>query len=307
MSADRPIDQLTRIFASAPDPMTLTVEQLRKGTEALCRSNPPSKDLKIEKAEVAGVSGRWIEAPGSMRGRTILFIHGGAFAAGSSRSHCSMAGELGRSARARVFAADYRLAPEYPFPAGLHDCHAVYRSLASGSQTAFFAVAGDSAGGCLALSTVMHARNQGWRAADAIALFSPWLDLECASDSHIALREKDPLLNAEFLRKMAAQYLGETDSGAPAVSPLLDSFSGLPPILVQVGENEVLRGDANTLAERAKRSSTSTEVQVWPEMFHVWHGYTSMLPQAKQALAQAGAFLAAHWSGKTQDTRVCDD
>lgn len=298
MPDDRPIDQLMRIFANAPNPMTLTVEQMRKGTEALRRSNPPSQDLKIEKAEVAGVSGRWIEAPESIDGRTILFIHGGAFAAGSSRSHCSMAGELGRSARARVFVADYRLAPEYPFPAGLHDCHAVYRSLAADSQTAFFAVAGDSAGGCLALSTVMHARNQGWRAADAIALFSPWLDLECVSNSHITLREKDPLLNAGFLRKMAAQYLGEADPADPLISPLLDSFLGLPPILVQVGENEVLRGDANILAERAKRAGTSIELQVWQEMFHVWHGYTSMLPDAIRALSKAGTFLAAHWTGK---------
>lgn len=307
MPADRPIDQLMRIFANAPDPMALTIEQLRKGTEALGQGNPPSKDLKIEKAEIAGVSGRWIESPETIPGRTILFIHGGAFVAGSSRSHCSMAGELGRSARARVFAPDYRLAPEYPFPAGLQDCHAVYRSLTSDSQSAFFAIAGDSAGGCLALSTVMHARNQDWREADAIALFSPWLDLECASDSHIALREKDPLLNAEFLRKMAAQYLGETDPSDPLVSPLLESFSGLPPILVQVGENEVLRGDADTLAERAKRASTSIDVQVWPGMFHVWHGYTSMLPEAKRALVEAAAFLEAHWTGTIQQTRVCND
>lgn len=299
MSSERPIDRLLRMFSSAPDPMTFSVEQMRKGTEAIAIRNPPSEDISITETSLAGIKGAWIEAPGARTDHVILYIHGGAFVAGSWWSHRGLVGEFSRSAQARVFAIDYRLAPENPFPAGLDDCFAVYKALSSEGLIERFAMAGDSAGAGLALSTVLRAREESDGKADAVVLFSPWLDLTCSSGSHRLLAESDPLLSTEFLKKMAALYLADTDPNDPAVSPLLSNHADLPPVLVQVGEREVLLDDAELFEARAKVAGVDIKLQVWPDMFHVWHGYTSILPEAKNALSQAGAFLDARWRAMT--------
>lgn len=296
MSSTTPIEKLKRLFDGAPNPLHLTIDQIRKGTEQLVVSNPPADDLLLEETEVNGVPAMWLTAPDSVGSRVILYLHGGGFVAGSAMSHRSLTGELARHAKARVLAVDYSLAPEKPFPVGLNDCLSAYQAISSDSAIGQFAIAGDSAGGGLALSVLMAARDKGWRLGDATVLFSPWVDLTCSAESHASLREADPLVSREFLERMAGIYLGNHDCTDPAASPLFGSFEGLPPIFIQVGACEVLLDDSVLLERKAKQARIGVTLQVWPEMIHVWQGYTQMLPEAGRALEQTGRYLESIWN-----------
>ncbi len=290
-----PIERLKAALARAPNPASLTVEQHRAATDQLTVTNPPAPDIVVHEAEVGGVKGAWIETPQSRRRHVIFYIHGGAFVAGSIRSHQSIAGELARHARARVFSVEYRLAPEAPFPAPLEDCITAYRSVINRSEIKKLAVAGDSAGGGLALSTMMDARNRGMRQADAAYLISPWADLRCGAASYQDLRDSDPIISRELLQKTAGLYLSGGDPRDKRASPIFGEFHDLPPILIQVGACEVLLNDSKEIARKAVDSGVHATLDVWPDMIHVWHAFTSFLPQANEALQRAGDYLNSSW------------
>jgi acetyl esterase/lipase len=295
MTDAAPIERLKAALARAPNPALLTVEQHRAATEQLAISNPPAPDIVVHEAEAGGVNGAWIETPQSRRQHVIFYIHGGAFIAGSVQSHRSIAGELARHARARVFSVEYRRAPEAPFPAPLDDCLAAYRSVIDSSGIKKLAVAGDSAGGGLALSTIMDARDQGMRQADAAYLISPWADLTCGAASYQDLRDSDPIISRELLQKTAGLYLSGEDPRDKRASPIFGEFHDLPPILIQVGACEVLLNDSREIVRKAVDSGAGATLDVWPDMIHVWHAFTSFLPQATEALQRAGDYLHSSW------------
>lgn len=241
-----------------------------------------------EAATVGGVAGLWLRPATPSAGVALLYLHGGGFVFGSSRSHAALAAWLSAAAGAPIFVPDYRLAPESPFPAALEDALACYRALRA---EAAVAIAGDSAGGGLAVSTALAAQQADLPAAAGLFLASPWADLTLTSSTLQSRSQIDPVLVEGELRECAAHYLGGTPADDRLASPALAEFANLPPTLVHVGSREILLGDAIGLANRAAYADVAVQLVVWPDLFHVFQAYGGILSDARSALLQAGTWL----------------
>ena len=221
----------------------------------------------------------------------ILFLHGGAYIIGSPVSHRSITGRLAKLTGATVFVPDYRLAPEYPFPAALDDALVCYRDLlANGYAPERIAVAGDSAGGGLALSLCLRLRSEGLTQPACLALISPWADLTLTRLAPVA---GDPLLRASWLAQGAAAYLGRVAAEEPLVSPLLANLADLPPALIQSASQELLRDDSRRLTSAFLASGVSVCHREFPQMWHDFQLYAGLVPEATQALREIAQFVAA--------------
>jgi monoterpene epsilon-lactone hydrolase len=242
-------------------------------------------------------TGEWIEpeAPDHpARLRCILYFHGGAYIAMSARTHRAITSRLAAWSGASVFSSDYRLAPEHPFPAALDDALAAYRAvIAAGTPASRIVVAGDSAGGGLALCLLLAAREAGNTLPAAAVLFSPWTDLVATGNSIADNDEADPLMFGLWVGRQARHYLGETPATHPLVSPVYADLTGLPPLLIQVSSTEVLLDDSRRVAENAKRSGVDTTLQIWPGVPHDWQMFATILPEGRAALRDACAFIRA--------------
>ncbi len=288
-------------------PALADLRQLARVRAALGTRLPAAKGVRYTAASVAGVPGEWVEADAPAGGpattTTLLYLHGGGFVGGSPRSHRPLTAALALQGL-RVFAPDYRLAPEQPFPAAPHDVLAVYRALRAAAPTARLVVAGDSAGGNLALGLMQTLRDAGEALPAAAALFSPVLDLTGASPSMTLNAHRDAMLDPTQLPQMAAAYLAGADPLLPLASPLFGDMAGLPPLLLHVGESEVLRDDAVRLAQKAREAGVVVELQVFPVVPHVWQ-LLRQLPEARRSVRAAGAFLqSAEGRSQPEDLEV---
>jgi epsilon-lactone hydrolase len=190
---------------------------------------------------------------------------------------------------------DYRLAPEHPFPAALDDATAAARCLfQSGFRPKNVALAGDSAGGGLALAACIALRDRGDPLPGALVCFSPWTDLTLAGESYTSRREADGSINRDACLPYVAAYAGDSDPSLPLVSPLYADLRGLPPLLIQVGDYEVLRADSTDLAKAARGAGVDVTLEVWDRMWHVWQAMCGLMPESKSALQHAGAFINRH-------------
>jgi monoterpene epsilon-lactone hydrolase len=240
----------------------------------------------------AGAPAEWTSTSDADPSRVILFLHGGGYVSGSIASHRHMIAEAGRQARARTLALEYRLAPEHPFPAALDDALAAYRFLlASGFSPASIMLAGESAGGGLALATLVSLRDAGEALPGAVWLSSPWVDLEMRGGTMQAKAALDPLIQRPYLQKLAAAYLAGADPRDPLVSPIHADLRGLPPILIEVGSSETLLDDAVGIAGVAGAAEVRTTLRIWPEMIHAWHFFFPEVADGRASLAVAGAFI----------------
>jgi acetyl esterase/lipase len=252
---------------------------------------PTPADVRAEPALAGGVPSEWLLAPDCDRGRVLLYLHGGGYCLGSLTTHREMIARIGRAAGCACLSVDYRLAPEHRFPAALEDALAAYRWLASaGADPARIAVAGDSAGGGLCLALLLALRDAGDPMPRAAALLSPWTDLTLSGASYAEHAAEDMMVSKAGGAALAKAYLGGADPSAPLASPLFGNFSGLPPLLIQVGTAEVLLDDSLRLADRARAAGVAVELERWEEMFHVWQFWAN-LPEAAQAVAKIGIFL----------------
>lgn len=273
----------------------LSVEESRRTLAGLVRVCPTAADVRIEPVELAGVPAEWLSCPEARDDAVLIYLHGGAYILGGLPSYRDLASRLGRAARARVLSVDYRLAPEHPFPAAVEDAFALYRAvLEAGVSPARLALAGDSAGGALVLSTLLQAREHGLALPAALALLSPLVDLEGRGDSMTTRAALDPVIQFSALRRSAELYLAGQDPRHPLASPLHGNLAGLPPMLVQVGTAETLFDDATRLVTTVARKGGEVSLDVWPGMFHVWQLYARLLPEGRQAIERAGAFLAGY-------------
>jgi monoterpene epsilon-lactone hydrolase len=273
----------------APD-VPLAVQ--RQEWEAFAAQAVLSPGITIEPIDVAGRKGEWVSSPHATTQHVFYFLHGGGFTSGSCVTHRELAARLCLAGGLRVLLLDYRLAPEHPFPAAVDDAAAGYRwLLAQGIRPDQIAIGGDSAGGSLALAALLRLRERGLAMPAAGVLISPWLDLALTGDSMRTHAAIDPLCSQAALRSAATHYLGDADPRSPLASPLYADLRGLPPLLVQVGADEVLLSDSTRLAERAKAADVAVELEVWEEMWHVWHGWASALPEGQQAIERIGAFV----------------
>ncbi|HEY2177216.1 MAG TPA: alpha/beta hydrolase [Caulobacteraceae bacterium] len=292
----RPIARLRAANQGGPDPTTLTLDQRRAGIEQIAAANPPAPDVSYVETSLGGRPAACVEAPGALPDRAIFYTHGGAYVAGSPFTHRAILGELSRHARARVLAVDYRLAPEHPFPAAVEDGLAAYRAFMATHGEGRTAVAGDSAGGGLAVVILTQARDAGLPSPDAGVLFSPWVDLSGGSHSMTSKAKADPIVKPDVVGAMATLYLNGADPRDPRASPLFAVLRGLPPLLIQAGADEVLLDEIVDLERNARQSGVDTTLEVWPEMVHVWHAFLKVLPEAADALRRAGRYLERQWS-----------
>ena len=250
-----------------------------------------SRGVKRVNIRSGNVRGEWLVPPDAKPG-VLLYIHGGGYVACSPSTHRPIASALARMTGRRVFSVDYRLAPEHRFPAALDDVIEVYRRLLETEEWGTsIAVAGDSAGGGLALSLLVAARDAGLPAPVCAVCFSPWTDLASAGASS---RENDgrcAMFHMENGPDFAAAYLGDASPTDPRASPLYADLSGLPPVLLQVSSTELLLDDARRLHERIQLVYGLSEITIYEDVFHVWQMLNGMVPEAKRALQEAANFV----------------
>jgi len=250
-------------------------------------------DVRVEAAEVGACPGEWLR-PAQQQGQgVVLYLHGGAYTGGSCITHRAAAARLALAARRSVFNLAYRLAPEHPFPAALDDALVAYHGLRVAHTGAPIALAGDSAGGGLALALAVRLREQGAEPAAALALMSPWTDLALTHETHTSKAAVDPYFpTSERLRLAARHYAGSADLTHPLVSPHYAELHALPPALIHVGDREALLDDSLRLAQRLQAQGSSVSVKVFPGMWHVWQMLGGWMPEADASLQELGAFLA---------------
>jgi epsilon-lactone hydrolase len=223
---------------------------------------------------------------------TILYLHGGGYYFCSPQTHRSLVFALARRSRARIFSLDYRLAPEYPFPAALDDALAAYRWLvADGISPRTIVIAGDSAGGGLALATLLALRDAGDPLPAGGLLFSPWTDLAATGASITSNDGRDPMFLGAAIGRAAKPYLGDADPRNPRASPVYGRFDGLPPLFIQVGDTEVLLDDSTRVADRARAAGVTVDLEIWPKMPHVFQMFAPFMPEANRALDHAASFI----------------
>jgi acetyl esterase/lipase len=228
--------------------------------------------------------------------RCILYLHGGGYILMSPQTHRPITTRLAAWSEARLFALAYRLAPEHPFPAALDDAVAAYRALiAGGTPPSRIVIAGDSAGGGLALALLVALRDAGDALPAAAVLFSPWTDLAATGRSVVDNAGIDPFLPAEMLVPVARFYLGEVPATHPLASPVYADLTGLPPMLVQVSDTEILRDDSRRVVANARRDGVDVTLRVWRGLPHVWQYFARFLPEGRRALREAAAFVRARF------------
>jgi len=251
---------------------------------------PSPKGVTFSAGTVGGIAGEWARLPGTQTSApTLLYLHGGGYFACSPQTHRPITGWFARAGFA-VFAPDYRLAPEHPFPAALDDARAAYGGLlAAGHAATRLVVAGDSAGGGLSLALLLALRDAGTALPAAACLFSPWTDLAGTGASMQENARRDAMFWPEGLPQGAAFYLNGADPRTPYASPLYGDFTGLPPLLLHVGERELLRDDSTRVAARAPQA----QLRVWPVVPHVWQLLHSFVPEGRESLTIAADFLRA--------------
>jgi len=270
---------------------------LRPVYEEFMLQTPAPPDVLITEVELGGVLALEISTPEASADAALLFFHGGVFAMGSPRSSANLAARLSSQARAKVFSVEYRLAPENPFPAAPDDALRSYRGLLeSGISQKRIALFGESAGGALALTTLIAARDGGLPQPAAGVLYSPWVDLTLSGASMDTKASVDHLLAREALQGAAYGYAGDTDPSSAAVSPLFEDLHGLAPLLIQCGSYEVLLDDATRLASAAAAAEVAVQLEVTPEMPHVFQASAPELAEANAALERTGAFLRSRFA-----------
>jgi len=244
---------------------------------------------------VGGVPGEWQQATLGSSDNVILYLHGGAFVIGSPASHRDMVGAIADAAQARAFIVDYRLAPETLFPGAVEDAVAAYKGLlANGEKAEKIIIAGDSAGGGLTMSTLVALRDEGIELPAAAVCISPWADLTFTGDSMIVKDKVDAMLGRDSLSWFAGLYLAGQDAADPKASPIFADLSGLPPLLIQVGSNEVLLDDAIRLNKAVKKAGGDATLEVWDGQMHVWHLMATIVPEGKHAVNVIGTFVKTH-------------
>jgi len=276
---------------STPTFDSIGIEQYRKLLEKSAIIFKPDKSITFESLDINDIKAQWIIPRHYNENRIILYIHGGGYIAGSINSHKDLASRIAKAANAKILIFNYRLAPEHPFPAGLEDVQAVYQWLIKKHhENSNISLVGDSAGAGLALALLSGLLVKKSPLPKCSVLISPWIDLECKNNSHIENREKDPMLQPGILKKTARLYT-DKDLSSPLISPIHNQFTGITPMLIQTGDHEVLVDDSKLLARKLTRAGAIVQLEIWENMFHVWHYFAKYLSEGRQAIKGIGNFI----------------
>ena len=301
---------MTRISEDiAAAPLDLVIERIRRVYRGWNRDTSVAQ-MRIDwddafQADIApishqsvspgGVDGERIAGSNAPQDKAILYFHGGGFRLGSVSSHRELIARISEACDCRVLAINYRLAPEYRFPAPLEDALAAYGwMLDQGLRPENIAFAGDSAGGNLVLTTMLGLHDRGLPLPAAGVLMSPWTDLAATGETYVSRADADPIHQRPMIAALAKNYLGEGgDPRDPLASPLYADLAGLPPLLIQVGDRETVLADSTMFADKARAAGVAVELQVWDGMIHVFQMFAE-LPEAHRAVASIAEFLKRH-------------
>lgn len=293
--------EIARMFADKREqarqfPNGKPLEKSRRDWEAEARLLVLPKGSHFTPADMGGMKAEWMEMPRVAQDRVLLLLHGGGYNAGSPRTHRKFAALLSRAAHMRVITPDYRLAPEHVFPAAVKDALKAYGwLLEQGFTEDKIVVAGDSAGGGLALSMMLALREARAKLPRMAILMSPWTDLGVSSPSYERKRKLDPVITKEGLAEAGRWYAGDRSLSDPMASPLFADPSGLPPLLIHVGGDETMLDDSRIFSERAKAAGVDVTYREFPEMWHVHHHGAPDVPESVQAFNEISAFIRSQF------------
>ena len=281
------------------------VQALRASLRELMAQVPVPPDVQQNPVEIGGVAGLEVTIQGNESDNVILYFHGGVYVIGSAASSVPLVGDLVRRTGTKAITLEYRLAPEHPYPAAVEDARAAYEGLlAQGIAPAQIALAGESAGGGLAVATLLALREAGVPLPSCGYLMSPYVDLTLSGETLAAKREVDPLLTPDGLRARVPDYVAGADASDPYISPIFGDLRELPPLLIQVGSHEILLSDALRLAGRAAISDVPVTLDVTPGVPHVFQAYAGLLDEAGAALDRASDFLKAQLAHQPSDAQA---
>ena len=294
MSGEMMNDQLNEMTTSTPSevPAPASVGDLRKAMEALGNLLPIEDSCEISEEVIGDLSCLIISPADVISARKVLYFHGGGYVSGSANSHRGFASQIAAGLRAELTSVNYRLAPESPFPAAVLDGVSAYRTmLERGIDPKGIIIAGDSAGGGLTLATVLKARDLGLPLPVGLVAMSPWLDLTSSGESYVALDGVDGMVSRASIDFSKQAYLGDQDPREPTASPVFADLKNMPPLLIQVGAQEMLLSDATTLAERAGLANVDVTLEVYADMSHVFQARYPEIERAHQAIQRIGGWV----------------
>lgn len=250
------------------------------------------KNMPVERVDIDGLSAAWIRPDGADEKKVHIHLHGGGYVTGFVDSHLMMCVPMAKTLKRKMLLPEYRLAPANPFPAALEDSLKTYRwLLAQGADARDIVISGDSAGGGLALATVLSLRDAGDPLPAALICISPWADLTNQSASHTANAKVESVLRTDVLNEWARYYTDESNLTNPLVSPVYADSHGLPPLLIQVGRDEILLDDSITLAEKAKSAGADVTLRIWDDMWHAWPVLGDLIPESGMAFEEMKEFI----------------
>ena len=289
---------LDAILRQSAFPVGSGVEEQRRLFREAVSAAPLPADVTVTEAALGGVRTAEITVDEIEPRHVVLYFHGGVYVISDAFLAAGLASEVGRRTHAKVISVDYRLAPEHPYPAAVDDALEAYESLLdSGIAPSDIAFAGDSAGGGLAIATMVNARDHGLALPAAALMMSPYVDLTLAGTTMETKRDADPLLSRELLQPRVTDYTQGQDAALALISPIFADLSGLPPLIIQAGSHEVLLDDAVRLARQAATADVEVTLDVIPGVPHVFQAYSPLLDEAAAALDRAGQLLLAHLAG----------
>jgi epsilon-lactone hydrolase len=291
-------ETLDAILRQSAFPADSDVNEQRRLLNELLSAQPLPADVTVTAAALGDVPTAEIAVDGIEPRHVVLYFHGGVYVMGDAFLAADLASQVGRRTSAKVISVDYRLAPEHPYPAAVDDALAAYGALLhDGIAPSDIAFAGESAGGGLAIATLVNARDRGLPLPAAAFVMSPYVDLTLAGTTMETKREADPLLSPEALRARVTDYTSGQDAALGLISPLFADLSGLPPLIIQAGTHEALLDDAVRLARQAATADVEVTLDITPRVPHVFQGYYPILDEGAAALDRAGQFLSAHLAG----------
>ena len=296
-------ENLEAVLRQSTFPVGSDVNEQRRLLRELVSAQPLPADVTVTAAALGGVPTAEITIDGIEPRHVVLYFHGGVYVLGDAFLAADLASQVGRRTRAKVISVDYRLAPEHPYPAAVDDALAAYEALLqNGSAPSGIVFAGESAGGGLAVATLVNARDHGLPLPAAAFVMSPYADLTLAGTTMETKREVDSLMSRENLQSRVTDYTAGQDAAFGLISPIFADLSGLPPLIIQAGTHEVLLDDAVRLARQAATSDVEVTLDITPGVPHVFQNFYPILDEAAAALDRAGQLLSAHLAGAERVT-----
>ena len=286
------VRRTTRAFFKTIDAQKADVYAMRNTWHSAAKVLWTPRKVTVEQTSVHGLNAEWLTPNGCPDDKLLLYLHGGSYVMGNCATHRQMVSYIAKFSGIKALLPEYRLAPEHPFPSAIDDSVSLYRSLLADGYTAKnIVIAGDSAGGGLTMATLLSLRDAGDPLPAAACLLSPWLDLAATGESMTTNANSDPWFRPGDLPVIARFYCAADEVRLPLVSPVYADASGLPPLYIQVGQDEILLSDSTRLADNVRACGGAVDIEIWPDMWHVFQIFVGKMPESRSAIDNIGDYI----------------